>query len=109
MTTEIKNVISTAYTPSNVATAAKPRPETNVAVSESSGGSKNNDVGVTSPRLRIDPNAGVIIQFLDNKGDVAVQTPSFAAVAYLKAGLTSDGYGKAVEDAGGKDVSALKV
>ncbi|MBI1273646.1 MAG: hypothetical protein GC131_06145 [Alphaproteobacteria bacterium] len=44
-----------------------------------------------SPRIKADPVAGVIVQFLDSKGEVQVQTPSVATVAYLKAGLTSEG------------------
>jgi hypothetical protein len=47
---------------------------------------------VASPRIKLDPAAGVILQFLDNRGDVVTQSPSFAAVAYLRAGLTREGF-----------------
>ena len=45
-------------------------------------------------QLKSDPFAGVVIQFLNNKGDVAAQTPTAAALAYLRAGLTEDGHPK---------------
>lgn len=86
--------------------------QTNPAISRSGGGASaapdsvdNTSAAATSPpiesaaspRIQIDPAAGVILQFLDNRGDVATQSPSFAVVAYLKAGLTRDGYGKEAE------------
>jgi hypothetical protein len=45
-----------------------------------------------SPRVTIDPAAGVILQFLDSRGQTTFQSPAVAAVAYLRAGLTSEGY-----------------
>ncbi|MDP9127119.1 MAG: hypothetical protein M3N08_02505 [Pseudomonadota bacterium] len=47
-----------------------------------------------SPRIVVDPSAGVIIQFLSSTGSVQSQIPSATIVAYLKAGLTSDGLHK---------------
>lgn len=44
-----------------------------------------------SPRIVIDPTAGVITQYLNSNGDVQSQLPSITAVAYLRAGLTPDG------------------
>ena len=45
-----------------------------------------------SPRIKVDPTVGVILEFIGNAGQVEAQTPSFAAVAYLRAGLTREGY-----------------
>jgi hypothetical protein len=44
-----------------------------------------------SPRIVVDPLAGVITEFLTSSGQVQSQIPSAAVVAYLRAGLTSDG------------------
>lgn len=44
-----------------------------------------------SPRIVIDPSAGVITQYLGRDGDVQAQLPSVTAVAYLRAGLSADG------------------
>jgi len=44
-----------------------------------------------SPRIIVDPLAGVITQFLTDAGQVQSQIPSAAVVAYLRAGLTSTG------------------
>ncbi len=49
---------------------------------------------VSSPRLNIDPVVGVIVQFLSSSGSVESQSPSFAAEAYLRAGLTPEGFSK---------------
>jgi hypothetical protein len=50
--------------------------------------------GFISPRIVVDPNAGVITQFLGANGDVKAQIPSVTAVAYLRAGLTAEGLNK---------------
>lgn len=47
-----------------------------------------------SPRLVVDPRAGVLIQYLNNNGEVATQIPSTTVVAYLRAGLTAEGLNK---------------
>jgi len=47
-----------------------------------------------SPRIVVDPSAGVIIQFLSSNGQVQNQIPSTTVVAYLRAGLTPDGLQK---------------
>lgn len=44
-----------------------------------------------SPRIIDDPTAGIITQFLDSSGKIASQFPSTTVVAYLRAGLTSEG------------------
>lgn len=54
---------------------------------------------VASPRINIDPVVGVIVQFLNPSGSVESQVPSFAAEAYLRVGLTVEGYRKADESA----------
>ena len=47
-----------------------------------------------SPRIVVDPLAGPITQFLNSTGQVQSQIPSSAVVAYLRAGLTSQGLSK---------------
>jgi hypothetical protein len=47
-----------------------------------------------SPRIVVDPLAGVITQFLSSTGQVESQIPSSAVVAYLRAGLQADGLAK---------------
>jgi hypothetical protein len=47
-----------------------------------------------SPRIVVDPLAGVITQFLSATGQLESQIPSAAVVAYLRAGLTPDGLAK---------------
>ena len=47
-----------------------------------------------SPRIVVDPLAGVITQFLSSSGVLQSQIPSAAVVAYLRAGLTPDGFAK---------------
>ena len=44
-----------------------------------------------SPHVVIDPVAGFITQYLSSNGKVQIQFPSTTVVAYLKAGLTSQG------------------
>ncbi|MEJ0063023.1 MAG: hypothetical protein WDO70_07440 [Alphaproteobacteria bacterium] len=59
-----------------------------------------------SPRIQVDPVAGVILQFLDPQGEVETQTPSFAAVAYLRAGLTGEGFRKEDPDSSSFQMTA---
>jgi hypothetical protein len=47
-----------------------------------------------SPRIVADPTAGIIIQYLSGSGQVQSQIPSATVVAYLRAGLTSQGFAK---------------
>jgi hypothetical protein len=47
-----------------------------------------------SPRIIVDPLAGVITQFLGTNGELQSQIPSAAVVAYLRAGLTPEGFAK---------------
>jgi hypothetical protein len=49
---------------------------------------------VISPKIVIDPLAGVITEYVNSQGKVTQQTPSVAAVAYLHAGLTAQGLNK---------------
>lgn len=44
-----------------------------------------------SPRWRNDPQVGLILEYLGDKGAVVQQTPSQTVVAYLRAGLTEQG------------------
>ncbi|HUY69300.1 MAG TPA: hypothetical protein VMV79_08375 [Alphaproteobacteria bacterium] len=54
---------------------------------------KDTTTGI-SPHIVVDPLAGVITQFLSSTGQVQSQIPSSAVVAYLRAGLNSDGLAK---------------
>lgn len=48
-----------------------------------------------SPRLRYDSVSGVVItEFLDRTGAIQAQSPTNAVLAYLRAGLGSDGVAK---------------
>ncbi len=101
MLSEVRNV--TAGYPAvgrtdGAAAAAKPTTVENVsAQADAKAAAAAQNAAPTSPRITVDPSAGVILQFLDNKGQVESQSPTFAAVAYLRAGLTRDGYTKSVE------------
>ena len=53
-----------------------------------------------SPRMFVDPRAGVITQFLSSDGTIELQIPSTVAVAYLRAGLSADGLSKHPVDQG---------
>lgn len=101
MLSEVRNVtagypaVSRADT---AAPAAKPAPvENTVAQADAKAAAAAQNAAPTSPRITVDPRAGVILQFLDSKGQVETQSPTFAAVAYLRAGLTRDGYTKVAE------------
>jgi hypothetical protein len=98
-TRNMTNAVSNISTPQN----APQQVQTNAAASTSSNnafnsvdtkpltGSSNTPI---SPRLVVDPMAGVITQFLSATGTVESQIPSAAVVAYLRAGLTADGQTK---------------
>jgi|GEM_PF-1213387 hypothetical protein len=47
-----------------------------------------------SPRIVVDPQAGVITEFLNTSGQVESQIPSSTVVAYLRAGLNANGEAK---------------
>lgn len=52
-----------------------------------------------SPRLRYDAVSGVVItEFLDQSGTVNAQAPTNAVLAYLRAGLDSDGRSKKADE-----------
>jgi hypothetical protein len=53
--------------------------------------SSANSTAPISPRIVVDPLAGVITQFLTSTGGIEAQIPSQAVVAYLRAGLEADG------------------
>lgn len=44
-----------------------------------------------SQRFRNDPQAGLILEYLSDKGQLVSQVPSQTVVAYLRAGLTAEG------------------
>lgn len=50
--------------------------------------------GSFSSKLIVDPLAGVITEFLDGQGNIRNEIPSTTVIAYLKAGLTAQGYSK---------------
>lgn len=53
-------------------------------------------VQAVSPRVIVDPVVGLIDQYLDGNGKVTNQFPSAVVVAYLKSGLTQDGFAQPV-------------
>lgn len=56
------------------------------------------EIAPISPRLRFDAVSGVVVtEFLNGK-NIASQTPSAAALAYLRAGLSPDGSPKPQEN-----------
>ncbi|MDD3181243.1 MAG: hypothetical protein PHD48_00325 [Alphaproteobacteria bacterium] len=60
----------------------------------SQGGAENGVVQVAplSPRMTVDPTAGVLImEYLTDSGDKTAQLPSETVVAYLRSGLSADG------------------
>jgi hypothetical protein len=86
---ELKNVTTTYPSNQRVDTTAVAAPTAAPAPTVTTADGQTGNA--QSPRIQIDPTAGVILQFLDSKGRVETQSPSFVAVAYLKAGLTRDG------------------
>ncbi|MDX2027965.1 MAG: hypothetical protein SFW62_04965 [Alphaproteobacteria bacterium] len=69
-----------------------------VEISPVSGASAQNPAADShpgiSPRIYVDPLAGVITQYLNGSGEIQAQIPSTAVVAYLRAGLTPEGRSK---------------
>jgi hypothetical protein len=113
MLSEVRNV--TAGYPAvargdTAAPAAKPTTAESLSAQARAAAAAQN-TAPTSPRITVDPRAGVILQFLDNKGQVESQSPTFAAVAYLRAGLTGDSDAKApaAEAAADKPADATTV
>lgn len=97
MLSEVRNVTAGYPAVSRAdaaAPAAKPTSVPASASQDSKAATEAQLTAPTSPRITVDPRAGVILQFLDSKGQVESQSPTFAAVAYLRAGLTRDGYTK---------------
>ncbi len=97
MLSELKSVTA-AYPVTNRADTTPPAASTDTASTADSAATKAAQqtelTTAPSPRITVDPSAGVILQFLDSKGQIEAQSPSFAAVAYLRAGLTRDGESK---------------
>lgn len=57
-----------------------------------SGAENGVQVAPLSPRMRVDPTAGVLImEYLTDAGDKTAQLPSETVVAYLRSGLSADG------------------
>ncbi|MDD3287792.1 MAG: hypothetical protein PHX43_02130 [Alphaproteobacteria bacterium] len=49
------------------------------------------EISPLAARMESDPIAGLVTQYLDNRGNVIDQIPSSLALTYLRAGLTADG------------------
>lgn len=63
-----------------------------VASTTQAGSSDTTGVAPLSPRMRVDPSAGVVVmEYLNDSGEVTSQLPSEAVVAYLRSGLSVDG------------------
>ena len=94
------NAVNTISLPGN----APPQAQSNTAASTLVNSNQSNNADTKplvgnsntpiSPRIVVDPLAGVITQFLSTDGQVQSQIPSAAVVAYLRAGLTSNGQTK---------------
>lgn len=80
------NVVTGAKAHATSVPAVTPTPSTAAATSKTT----TQAVSI-SPRIIDDPTAGIITQYLDSTGKVANQFPSTTVVAYLRAGLTSEG------------------
>jgi hypothetical protein len=97
MTNAVSNISSQQNTPQQVQTNSVASTSSSSTFSNNSidskplVGSSNTPI---SPRIVVDPLAGVITQFLSATGTVQSQIPSAAVVAYLRAGLTSSGQTK---------------
>jgi len=89
--------VSNTYAIAPRATAGAVRQEAPVVQNDSTTSSPGSP---GSPRIKVDPTVGVILEFIGNSGQVVAQSPSFAAVAYLRAGLTSEGYATKSDDTG---------
>jgi len=95
MTSSVGIVGSSAQSAPPQAAASVAAPASNTSDSSLTSkplvGSSNTPI---SPRIVVDPLAGVITQFLSATGQLESQIPSAAVVAYLRAGLTTQGYAK---------------
>ncbi len=80
--------------PSPVAASSSTSAQTSSASAQVAAQSSSSSNATISPRITVDPSAGVIIQYLGSNGQVQNQIPSETVVAYLKAGLTADGLQK---------------
>jgi hypothetical protein len=92
MTDAISTIRATApTTDTQVSAAAATSSSSTQSVSIGSSSSQN-VASTISPRLVYNPVAGVVVtEFLNNSGQIDVQLPSKAAIAYLQAGLTQQG------------------
>ncbi len=69
--------------------------------------SASQQVRPVSPSMRSDPMSGVLVtEYLSSNGDVQVQIPSAASVAYMRIGLTATGEPKRDENENPKTVVA---
>lgn len=79
---------------SNIAspiTAVAPPPSPSSATTSPLAQTPTSSSAPVSPQLRYDPSAGLITVYLNSSGQVQLQIPSATVVAYLRAGLTSQG------------------
>lgn len=79
------NLISGTPAPASVTPVSAP------AATSAAAPAKSEPQPSISPRLVIDPLAGLITQYLNGDGKVESQIPSTAAVAYIRAGLSDKG------------------
>jgi hypothetical protein len=73
-----------------VAASTAPTAAPVAATSSIASASKQSSAPV-SPQLQYDPSAGLITVYLNSSGQIEMQIPSATVVAYLRAGLTSQG------------------
>ena len=84
--------VSTVGSGSVATPVASPTESAHVQATTTSSSSSSDSSGPI--KYYVDALAGPVTQFLNIKGDVQDQIPSVTVVAYLKAGLTTDGRSK---------------
>jgi len=94
--TSVTNITAAASPSPFSGTQAQSAPAPAIKTPAITAAPSSNDTSI-SPRIVDDPLAGQIIQVLNGTGQVQSQYPSATAVAYLRAGLTSQGFSKPQE------------
>ncbi|HEU0117445.1 MAG TPA: hypothetical protein VFR09_02325 [Alphaproteobacteria bacterium] len=88
------NAVGITSTPTGAAPTANPPVSTSAQTQSSQPVGKTAAAYSISPRIVDDPTAGLLVQYLNSSGQVESQIPSTRVVAYLRAGLTAEGYAK---------------
>lgn len=111
MTDVVGGIAGTGVVTASLAAAAVSA-KTSVSGSGSFGASlaqssaDNSAVSTLAPHVKIDPNYGLVTQYLDSSGDIISQVPSSFALTYLRAGLGTNNSGGDYGAATGGEVFA---